>query len=100
MPKVRASRTIPQPQISFPLRLADMQAFIPDQAAAQLALGLLFIQVIEDDISIYARPNDLGFNIWLGHALRPPQGERLTLKEWCAIWYAAYQDGRESDLSR
>jgi hypothetical protein len=61
--------------------LADL-VVIADPAVRRLALGELNRLLDAGLVSAYVPAAADFWNVWLGHQLAPPQGERVTLDEW------------------
>lgn len=86
------SRLFRRDQVPNPdLTLDDVVKHIPDRALAGAAFAELKRLERLELIDIYlpagwVAAGHRDFNVWLGHAMVPPQGRRMTLAEWCELW--------------
>jgi hypothetical protein len=79
------------------LTLDDVAQYIPDPERAPQALWDLQYLVSLGLADVYLPAGWVAaghrrFNVWLDRRMAPPSGQRITLEDWCARWFAR-EDG-------
>lgn len=90
--------------VPAPLTLGDVAQFIGDPTHAATAFHELQRLQDEELIDVYLPAGSIvagtrRFNVWLGHQVRPPHGERITLQEWANEWLASQGSSTGGDAA-